>query len=88
MAAIYEQISMKGYVDEQVELINKNTISVLNNSNEDTETIGVYVTEGGGEGITLRKGQSVTLTASAGNVLPPITIVPLLGTGIFELITQ
>ena len=87
MAAIYEQIFMQGFVDEPVELINKNTISVLNNSNEDTETIGIYVTDQG-EGITLRKGQSVTLTASAGNVLPPITITPLTGTGIFELITQ
>lgn len=87
MTPIYEQLFMQGFVDTQIELTNKNTISVLNNSTEDTETIGIYVTEQGG-GITLKKGQSVTLTASAGNVLPPITIVPLLGTGIFELITQ
>ncbi len=86
MPYILEQLLMREFVDESVELINKNSISVLNRSIEDTEEISIYITEVG-SGITLSKGQSVSITSSAGNVLPPITIEPV-STGIFELITQ
>jgi hypothetical protein len=87
MPYILEQLLMREFVDESVELTNKNSISVLNRSVEDTEEISIYITEVG-SGITLSKGQSVSITSSAGNVLPPITIEPTTGTGIFELITQ
>jgi hypothetical protein len=87
MAYILEQLLMRELVDESIELINRNTISILCRSIEDNETITIYDTEVG-SGITIGKGQSVTLTASAGNVLPAITIEPTIGTGIFEIITQ
>ena len=87
MPYILEQLLMKEFVDESIEFLNKNTISILCRSVEDTETISIYETSVG-TGITIGKGQSVTLTASAGNVLPPITIEPTAGTGIFEIITQ
>jgi hypothetical protein len=87
MAYILEQLLMKEFVDESIEFVNKNTISILCRSVEDNETISIYETSVG-SGITIGKGQSVTLTASAGNVLPAITIEPKIGTGIFEVITQ
>jgi hypothetical protein len=87
MAYILEQLLMKECVDESIEFVNKNTISILCRSIEDNETISIYETEVG-SGITIGKGQSVTLTASTGNVLPAITIEPYIGTGIFEVITQ
>jgi hypothetical protein len=87
MAYILEQLLMREFVDESIEFINRNTISILCRSIEDNETISIYDTEVG-SGITIAKGQSVTLTASTGNVLPAITIEPTIGTGIFEVITQ
>lgn len=89
MSLLPEQIFMQSYTDESVEFIRKNSISVLNSSDDEANTIKVFVTDGSaGSGIILKKGISVTLAASDGNVLPNITIEPTTGVGTFEVVIQ
>jgi hypothetical protein len=71
-----QSIIIKTLTTSPTTLTNLNSISVLNGNASDDLTIAV---SGSADSITLTSGQSVTLTASTGFVLPDLTIS---GTGL------
>jgi len=71
-----QSISIRTISTSPTTLTGLNTISILNGNATNSLTIAVT---GSGNLITLTTGQSVTLTASTGFVLPDLTIT---GTGL------
>jgi len=71
-----QSVSIKTITTSPTTLVNLNSISILNGNATNALTIAVT---GSADLITLTTGQSVTLTASTGFVLPSLTIT---GTGL------
>lgn len=71
-----QSVSIKTITTSPTTLVNLNSISILNGNATNSLTIAVT---GSADLITLTTGQSVTLTASTGFVLPSLTIT---GTGL------
>jgi hypothetical protein len=71
-----QSVSIKTITTSPTTLVNLNSISILNGNATNDLTIAVT---GSADLITLTTGQSVTLTASTGFVLPSLTIT---GTGL------
>ena len=66
-----QELQMKEITSSPTIIEDKNTITVLNGSSTDVLTIGI---DGSGQSVTLKSGQSLTITASTGFVLPNIQI--------------
>jgi hypothetical protein len=71
-----QSVSIRTITTSPTTLVNLNSISILNGNATNALTIAVT---GSADLITLTTGQSVTLTASTGFVLPSLTIT---GTGL------
>jgi len=71
-----QSVSIRTITTSPTTLVNLNSISILNGNATNSLTIAVT---GSADLITLTTGQSVTLTASTGFVLPSLTIT---GTGL------
>jgi|TARA_R100001163_G_C5035382_1_gene174680 hypothetical protein len=66
-----QNITIRSITTSPTTLSNLNSISVLNGSASDTLTIGV---DGSGQTITLKSGESVSLQAQTGFVLPDLVL--------------
>jgi hypothetical protein len=66
-----QQVQIKTITTSPTTLSGLNTLSVLNGSSSNSLTIGV---DGSGETITLDSGQTLTLNAYSGFILPDIVI--------------
>jgi hypothetical protein len=76
MATPIQSVTIKTITTSPTTLQNLNSISILNGNATNSLTIGI---SGSANVITLTSGQSVTLQASTGFVLPDLTIT---GTGL------